>query len=302
MTTPTTDEAILAAAGGEPEQILPFNVTRKSDDVLVVSMDNVYPGWEQWFLLLADVHWDNPHCRRDLLYKLLDLALERNAGTFIFGDLLCLMQGRNDKRGSKSSVREEHKVDDYFGAVVTTASEAFRKYRRILKLLARGNHETAVLKQVEIDLIKLLADKLDVPFGGYAGFIRFRFSRGNSNRHSYDLFYHHGHGGGGEVTKGVMQAPRRAVWLPDAKFVVTGHIHEVWSMPIPRLRISQSDIVYKEDQEHIQLGTFKDEFDLQGGYHIEKGRPPKPLGGAWLHFYYDRDARGNVGYQILRAK
>jgi hypothetical protein len=33
------------------------------------------------------------------------------------------------------------------------------------------------------------------------------------------------------------------------------------------------------------LPTYKEEYgDGSGGYHIEKGRPPKPLGGAWLTF------------------
>lgn len=56
-----------------------------------------------------------------------------------------------------------------------------------------------------------------------------------------------------------------------------------------------------DQQEHLQLSTYKQEFDLRGGYHIEKGRPPKPLGGTWLRFYYDSKARGNVGHELIKA-
>jgi hypothetical protein len=41
---------------------------------------------------------------------------------------------------------------------------------------------------------------------------------------------------------------------------------------------------------------------MQGGYHIEKGRPPKPLGGYWLEFYYDPSATGRVGCKVERVK
>ena len=33
-------------------------------DVLTVTMAGMSSGWEQWFLLISDAHWDNPHCDR----------------------------------------------------------------------------------------------------------------------------------------------------------------------------------------------------------------------------------------------
>lgn len=71
---------------------------------------------------------------------------------------------------------------------------------------------------------------------------------------------------------------------------------------MPRLRIGASGKTYLDEQVHLQLQTYKQEFDLRGGYHVESGRPPKPLGGAWLRFYWDSHAKGNVGYEITRAK
>jgi hypothetical protein len=59
--------------------------------------------------------------------------------------------------------------------------------------------------------------------------------------------------------------------------------------------------LYFDTQYHIQLATFKQEFDLAGGWHLERGAPPKPLGGWWLRFYYDSDKRDKIGLQVVRA-
>lgn len=276
-------------------------IAEQANDVLTVRMDNVREGWEQWILLTGDVHWDNPYCVREMYRDHLDQAKKRNAMIIDNGDFFCAMQSRNDRRGSKSSIRPEHNVTHYFDALVDTAAEYLAPYREHIILLGSGNHESAIYKHAETDLTARLAKALDVYAGGYAGFIRFMFSRGNSNKSSFVAFRTHGYGGGGVVNKGVQQATRNAVWVPDANLIMYSHIHEDWLLTLQRLRLSLSGNVYYDQQEHLQLSTYKQEFDLRGGYHIEKGRPPKPLGGTWLRFYYDSKARGNVGHELIKA-
>ena len=60
---------------------------------------------KQTFLLLSDLHIDNPKCDRKLLTKVMNQALEKNALILIFGDLFCLMQGKGDPRRSKADIR-----------------------------------------------------------------------------------------------------------------------------------------------------------------------------------------------------
>ncbi len=57
------------------------------------------------------------------------------------------------------------------------------------------------------------------------------------------MAYHHGYGGGGPVTKDVIQTNRRAVYLPDANIVISGHTHDRWIVPVTRNRISHIGIV-----------------------------------------------------------
>lgn len=272
-----------------------------ADDVLTVRME-IQEGWEQWFLLQSDEHWDNPHCDRAMHRRHHEQAKDRRAGILKFGDFFCAMQGKWDKRSDKTALRPEHQQGNYFDALVDTAADYLKPYAQNIAIICPGNHETAILKHHETDLTKRLCNQLGVQAGGYSGFVRFLFSRGDGGRSSHSLYWHHGSGGGGPVTKGVIQTNRRGVWLPDPTFVITGHIHEEWILTQPRLRLGQSGKTYLDEQIHIQLQTYKQEFVLSGGFHVEQGRPPKPLGGVWLRFFWDAHQRGYVGYEFTRAK
>ena len=133
-------------------------------DVVTVRTDDVKEGWEQWFLLTSDVHWDNPHCDRNLYKRHLDQAMER-----------------------------------------------------------------------------------------------------------------------------------------DADICAVGHVYESWLLELPRQRLTTNGELFFDSQWHIQLPTYKQEFDLAGGWHVERGAPPKPLGGWWLRWHWDATARDKVGMEVIRA-
>lgn len=278
-----------------------YTTERTNADVLTVRIDEVKAGWEQWFLLTSDVHWDNPHCDRALYKRHLDQAVERKAGIFCFGDFFCCMGGKYDPRSNKEGIRPEHQVANYFDALIDTAGDYLEPYKGNFVLLSPGNHETAILKRQETNLTARLTHRLGVQSGGYAGFVRFLLSRGSSARTSKTLFYHHGYGGGGPVTKGTIQTNRRAVWLPDAEIVCSGHVHEAWYLEVERQRVSLSGEPYIDTQYHLQLPTYKQEHTLAGGWHIERGAPPKPLGAWWLRMHYDNSKRDAVGLEFTRA-
>lgn len=284
---------------------LPYTVVPQGD-ILSVRMTGIRTDWEQWFLLSSDWHSDNPDSDGKLLRRLFDEAKERKAGILGIGDLLCVMQGKGDRRHTKAKVKPEHQADDYLGLVEDTTVEFLQPYAENIVGLGKGNHESAILTHHEYDIVPRIARRLDVPYLGYAGYVRFMFQRqslnSTSGRTSRNLFYTHGSGGGGEVTRGVIDTNRKAVWLPDADYVVRGHVHEFWIVSVPRFRLSDSGKTYQDEQIHICLPTFKDELHLSGGYHIEKGRPPKPLGAVWMRFYYDWNRPGRIGTEFVRAQ
>jgi hypothetical protein len=265
-------------------------------------------GWEQWGLLSSDRHFDNPKSRQDMQKRHLQQAKERGAFVMDFGDLFCAMQGNKDRRGKKGDIREENQKKDYFGSLVRSGVSLLDEYKDNLAVFGPGNHEMAILNHNEIDLTTALVERLQdrgskVVRGGYRGWVRFLFEgHGGSYRQGVNLHYSHGSGGGGVVTKGVIQANRRAVWLPDAQIVVNGHIHEAWQVEYCRARITALGKEYTDEQLHICLPTYKDEFSgCRDGFHIEREAPPKPLGAWWLRFFWDA-GKGRVNYEATRAK
>lgn len=281
----------------------PAYITEVGADVVTVRMDNVAPGWEQWFLVMADDHWDNPHCRRDLHTKHLKQAKERNAGVLQLGDFFCAMQGKWDKRANKGDLRPEHQDGRYLDVLVKTAAEYLDPYAENYLFLAHGNHETPVLGRHETDLTENLAERLSIPAMGFSGFVRFLFSRkGQGSRTSRILFWHHGSGGGGDVTKGTIQSNRRGASVDGVDIVCSGHIHESWYLTIPKVRLNAQGKWETFDVHHLCTATYKDEYTMSGGWHIERGAPPKPLGAWWLRFHYDADFPGNVAIDPHRAQ
>lgn len=153
-------------------------------DCLFVTFDDVSSGWEQWILVSSDRHWDSVHSDRALQKQHLKQALERNALIIDLGDLFDAMQGRNDKRGNKASVRPEHQRGDYFTALTETAAEWFAPYAKNFLMLGTGNHETSIAKHNEINLTWHLGRLLNqveganIHLGKYAGYIKLHFRQG----------------------------------------------------------------------------------------------------------------------------
>ena len=75
-----------------------FEVAAKSRNVHTVTMQADASDWEQWFLLTGDRHIDNGESDHALQIRHLKQAQERGAGIIDVGDVMDLMQGRNDPR------------------------------------------------------------------------------------------------------------------------------------------------------------------------------------------------------------
>jgi len=287
---------------------LPFTTRRISKTVTVVDVPVSGEGWSQDFLLTADRHYDNPDSDIELQKKHLAEAVERRAGVLDFGDFICGMQGRMDKRSSKPKLRPSEASAAYLDALVTNGAALVAPYARNFVLIGRGNHETALLKHHETDVSQRLVDLLNrdrgttIAAGGYSGFVRFHFRGGpsRSRLQSLTLYYHHGSGGGGIVTKGVIQSNRRAAHV-DADIYVSGHVHESWVVEIPRTRLNIAHQIEHREGWHVQVPSYKEEYrDGDGGFHVESGRPAKPIGAYWMRFY--RGLRDRVKVEFIKAR
>ena len=101
----------------------------------------------------------------------------------------------------------------------------------------------------------------------------------------------HGAGGGGIVTKGAINLSR-ALSTYEADVYTMGHIHENSARTDAKEVLHYGKGVCEVRHKYIHsmiTGTYKDEYhDGSGGFHIEKGRPIKVLGGRILTLDFGR--------------
>ena len=228
-----------------PEKSTTYKMSSKclAHDVFAYGED-----WKYRVLLSSDQHIDSEYCQRDLLKKHLDEIVDCNGAVFFFGDLFDAMQGRNDKRGSKGSLRPELKTSNYLNALVDEAVDFLEPYAHHIAMISEGNHESSVRRITEFSLISAVCQQLNLRTGanimpmGYSGWIFIRPMKKNTSGkltpyQTIKLWYTHGSGGGGGSSKGTLNAVKRAVYVPDADVVCSGHIHQSWQMELCRERI-----------------------------------------------------------------
>ncbi len=246
--------------------------------------------------MLSDLHWDNPKCDRDLLKRHLDYCLLKSIPIMLNGDTFCCMQGKWDPRGTKSDIRPEHNNVRYLDSIVETAVEWFSPYAHLMTVVGYGNHETAIIKRQETDILQRFVDLLNatnhtnVQVGGYGGWLILNLVHPKSGMNmSCKIKYFHGSGGGGVVTKGAINLTRALEMCEDFDVFTMGHIHENASRNDVRECIHHNGCTgYSSVQKELHLmitGTYKEEYGVgSGGWHVERGAPPKPLGGRILTF------------------
>jgi hypothetical protein len=252
-------------------------------------------------LLMSDEHWDNAHADQDRIRRDHKEAVARDALILKFGDTFCAMQGKWDKRSDQNELRPEHRGNNYLDRLVSTAADFYKPYAKHIGLISRGNHETAIAARHQTDLIDRLTGHLRDAGGPtlaapYAGFVRFRFHwPGTTETVSKDLCYHHGYGGGGEVTRGMIDNNRTRSQY-DADVFYSGHIHRVNSDENQIIRMNQQGKLSTHTQVFLRGGAYKE--DHHGGWSVGGGRGARPLGGWWLTFKATSGPRAiEIGYQ-----
>lgn len=267
-----------------------MNLKKASRNVHVLELSRE----ETQVALLSDVHWDNPKCDRQKLKDHLNYCLKNNIPIQINGDLFCLMQGKYDPRRNKKDILPEHNTTNYIDAVIEDAVEWWSPYAHLLTVIGYGNHETAIIKNLETDPLQRFVDllnytnKTNVQTGGYGGWMILKHFMSGSTVMSKNLKYFHGSGGGGVVTKGAINLTRALEMYENMDVFVMGHIHENSSRNDVRdsVHFNMGKKVFEIEHKQIHLaitGSYKEEYqDGAFGWHVERGAPVKPTGGRIL--------------------
>jgi hypothetical protein len=176
-------------------------------------------------------------------------------------------------------------------------------------IIGLGNHETSVLNKINTNLVERLCYDLRLhgqpaEAMGYWGYIRFMFKyKKGGGAASKVLYFHHGTSSSAPVTKGVIQTARQAAYLQDADYVLNGHNHHAYSMPIQVERLNQQTMEpYTETVWYLRTPGYKmsaGDSKAVWGFGAEKHRTPTPRGCMFLDFEY-RHTNDTVEGELLQ--
>lgn len=255
-------------------------------------------------LFMADEHVDNLHCDRELLERHHIQARQEAAPIIKVGDVFDAMGGKWDPRSSQDALRPEHKVNNYLDVLVSTSIDFYKPFAENIAVISPGNHESSIFKRHQTNLTSRMCDGLKA-LGSpvveltYVSFLSLCF-RIPADRRSVarTVLLHHGFGGGGEVTRGLIDNNRMR-GLYDADVYVAGHIHRKNVDHNHILELTPGNKVVEREQIFLRCSTYKDESQTMDGYHAEKGRAGRPKGGYWLHYSVSRISGKGIDVKLV---
>ena len=283
--------------GGVKTDCLNWCISRDSAMVATLRLPEIKSATEErWVLLMSDEHADNAHSDLGLIRAHHEQAAERNAPILKFGDTFCAMQGKWDRRADQEQLRPELRGNGYLDRLMDFHERLYQPYAKHIAVISDGNHETSILQHHQTHLTERLVDRLrragsPTVLMGFTGFVRIVACDGAKSR-TFDLHFHHGYGGGGEVTRGMIDNNRtRGQYHADIYY--GGHIHRRNMDENVVIALNNQGGVEKKTQLFLRGGAYKHE-EGAGGWHVERGRSARPAGGWWLRFTMARPGKDRV--------
>lgn len=272
----------------------------------------VKAGSRVGFTLLSDLHIGSADIDENYLRNELKEAADRNDRIAINGDVMDLILPKDHKRFSPDGVHPRLLGrKDLANAQAEMAQEFLAPYVNQIDMIGVGNHETAAEKWHSTDIAKLVIQGLRervrgnhlIHFGGYTGFLDYRF-RASNNEYRWLVYYHHGTGGDAPVTGGQISLSRKSVWV-DADTIWLGHTHHrttrhIRSVTCPRdgyqPHIRDVRLIITGSYFDTYHGQTQEEYNARGrkaNYAEDAGLAPQGKGGAWVCLTFDAN-----GYRV----
>ena len=196
---------------------------------------------------ISDIHLGHKCCNKEKLLEIIKF-IEKKPNTYT------VLLGDQCECATKTSVgmgiyEEEMNV----GAQLKWLYKAFKPLADKGKILGvcTGNHENRLAQFANIDPAQILADKLEVPFLGWQGYLALVV-----NGIVYTVSAFHG-AGGGTSKASKLNMSKKIKHIADCDLYLSGHTHD---------KMQDEELKYIFDLENKKLAPMKKHFVVCGSF------------------------------------
>ena len=219
-----------------------------------------------WF---SDIHWGHKQCDKQLVQDNIKRVEDKQMACMDLGDLI--ENATKDSVGS--GVYEQESIAQ---EQMEEAVELYRPIAHLLHGMHPGNHELRTMNKGGVNLTRIMAKMLDVPYAGL-GAVHY-IMVGNQR---YIGYSHHG-GSGATTIGGKVNSLLRMEKIVDANFYIQGHTHDTIYQARQFLELNKRSKCLEEKTRHfINNGAY---LDYWGSYGQVKAYSPGTKGNAQITF------------------
>jgi len=253
-------------------------------------------------VIFGDVHRDSPNFAHNRWEEFLDYAkgLPKSTRFLGMGDYIDSMSASERKALMAASFHEGTTVDLTHlaqGKVKTLTNELSFMKGRLIGLI-NGNH-FFLDPGTGINSDQMLAQALGCKYLGVSSFIRLEFVIAKTTVITYDLWAHHGAGGGKRVGGSLNRVDDMRDHA-EADVYLMGHDHKkgVWPAT-PRMQLVNGNGILRvrERQAYlVRYGSFLKSYeDGETSYNVDSCRGPSSLGHVELELTFRRSGGRKPG-------
>lgn len=213
-------------------------------------------------LPFGDFHYGHKNCVIDLIKEWTSNLSETNRG-ILMGDLIeCATKESIGKNLFDTTMTPEKQYEGML--------ELLEPYAKYIDGAVTGNHEERLVNSTSFDVVKLICDKLKIPYLHYNGCIKYSW-----NKVAYVVNVWHGKGRGSTTSDALKNCEKMAERC-YADIYLMGHVHKLLKsdkiISFPDVRNMK---INKVHQHFITTGSA---LDYDDGYAEKDGLQPRILG------------------------
>lgn len=249
-----------------------FSVGRK---IRIIQKNLIPKNGTAKLCFLGDIHYGARNCDVKSMKETIDHCISKGIYVMTMGDMIDASNRYSVGSGVYEQINPQKQMEEMIEILRPLAEKG------LLINIMKGNHENRIQKETGIDISKVMATILGVPYSGSAC-----WNLLNVGGRRYSIYTLHGASGSRyEYTK--LKAIIDILHNISADIVAMGHVHALSSASYIRQYIDLRDRTVKEKKIYaILTGSY---LKYDDSYAQEKGYPMTKIGSPYITLSSDKE-------------